>query len=84
MDNLVADTFFEGDAAQLKLQSVMTSLADKDRQIFQMKYYDNLKFHEIADILEINQNTLKTSYYRTVKLIEKNIETIELFNEMEV
>ena len=84
MDNLVADTFFEGDAAQLKLQSVLASLADKDRQIFQMKYYDSLKFHEIADILEINPNTLKTSYYRTVKLIEKNIETIELFSETEV
>ena len=84
MNNLVADSFFEGNAAQLKLQSVLASLADKDRQIFQMKYYDSLKFHEIADILEINPNTLKTSYYRTVKLIEKNIETIELFSETEV
>jgi len=84
INHLVADTFFEGDAAQLKLQSVLALLADKDRQIFQMKYYDDLKFHEIADILEINQSTLKTSYYRTVKFIEKNIETIELFNETEV
>jgi RNA polymerase sigma factor (sigma-70 family) len=84
INNLVADSFFEGDAAQLKLQSVLALLADKDRQIFQMKYYDNLKFHEIADILEINQSTLKTSYYRTVKRIEKNIETIACFNEMEV
>ena len=84
MNNLVADTFFEGDVAQLKLQSVLASLPDKDRQIFQMKYYDNLKFHELADILRINQSTLKTSYYRTVKLIEKNIENVELFKETEV
>jgi len=84
INNLVADSFFEGDAAQLRLQSVLALLADKDRQIFQMKYYDNLKFHEIADILEMNQSTLKTSYYRTVKLVEKNIETIEFFNETEV
>jgi len=84
MNNLVADTFFEGDVAQLKLQSVLASLPDKDRQIFQMKYYDNLKFHELADILHINQSTLKTSYYRTVKLIEKNIENVELFEETEV
>ena len=84
MNNLVADTFFEGDVAQLKLQSVLASLPDKDRQIFQMKYYDNLKFHELADILRINQSTLKTSYYRKVKLIEKNIENVELFKETEV
>lgn len=84
LNNLVSDTFFEGDVAQLKLQSVLASLPEKDRQIFQMKYYDDLKFHEIADILEINQSTLKTSYYRSVKLIEKNIATIELFNVTEV
>lgn len=84
MNNLVADPFFEGDMAQLKLQSVLASLPEKDRQIFQMKYYDNLKFHELGDILHLNQSTLKTSYYRTVKLIEKNIENVELFKETEV
>lgn len=84
IDSLAADPFFEGDEAQVKLQIILAKLAERDRRIFQMKYYDDLKFHEIADILNINQNTLKTSYYRTVKMVEKNIESIELFNQTEV
>lgn len=84
LNNLVSDTFFDGDQVQIKLHSILVALPEKERQIFNMKYYDNLKFHEISDILGINENTVKSSYYKTVKHVEKNILTTELFNEIRV
>ena len=84
LNTLVSDTFFEGNEIQLKLQRVLSELPKKERQIFQMKYYDDLKFHEMADILGIKEGTLKTSYYKTVKHIQNNIQRIELLTDSKV
>lgn len=78
LDNLIEDSFFEGNELQLKLQRILSELPEKQRQIFNMKYYDDLKFREIAEILGIKEGTLKTSYYNSVKYIEINIANIEL------
>lgn len=84
LNNLVDDTFFEGDEIQLKLQRILSELPEKERQIFQMKYYDDLKFREMEDILKIKEGTLKSSYYNTVKHIEKNMLAIELLSNNKV
>ena len=84
LNNLVSDTFFEGNEIQIKLQSILAALPEKQKHIFQMKYYDDLKFHEIEDILGIKESTIKTSYYKTVKHIQKNVNTIELLKESKV
>jgi RNA polymerase sigma-70 factor (ECF subfamily) len=84
LDNLVADVFFEGDEIQLKLHRVLAELHEKDRQIFQMKYYDDLKFREIAEITGIAEGTLKTSYYKSANFIEKKMLHLELLVENEV
>lgn len=84
LSTLVSDTFFEGNEIQLKLQRILSELPEKDRQIFQMKYYDDLKFHEIADILDIKEGTLKTSYYKTVKHIKNNVLKVELLTDSKV
>jgi len=76
LNNLIDDEFFEGTEIQLKLQLVLSKLPEKQRHIFQLKYYDDLKFKEIEAILDINENTLKTSYYSTVKFIESTIHTV--------
>jgi RNA polymerase sigma-70 factor, ECF subfamily len=81
LDNLVADVFFDGKDIQIKLQDILSKLPDKQRQIFQMKYYDNLKFHEMAHILGIKEGTLKSSYYATARHVEKNISSIELLTK---
>ncbi|PQJ21609.1 RNA polymerase sigma factor [Tenacibaculum sp. SG-28] len=73
---LKGDAFFDGDAAQIKLQEVLLELTDKQRKIFYMKYYDNLKFREISVLLDVSENTLKTHYYAAVKHIENNITTV--------
>lgn len=84
LDNLMEDTFFEGNELQLKLQRTLSELPEKQRQIFNMKYYDDLKFREISEILDVKEGTLKTSYYNTVKHIENNILNIENFYDKEV
>lgn len=84
LDNLMEDTFFEGNELQMKLQITLSKLPEKQRQIFNMKYYDDLKFREISEILDIKEGTLKTSYYNTVKHIENNILNIEKFSDKEV
>lgn len=78
LDSLVSDPFFEGDEVQLKLQRILAQLPEKDRQIFHMKYYDDLKFREISEITNIKESTLKTSYYKSVGIIEKRMLDVEL------
>lgn len=84
LNNLVDDAFFEGDEIQLKLQCILSKLPEKERQIFQMKYYDDLKFREMEEILGIKEGTLKSSYYNTVKHIEKNMLAVELLSNNKV
>ncbi len=84
LNNLEEDAFFEGDEIQLKLQRILSEIPEKERIIFQMKYYDDLKFREMAAILEIKEGTLKSSYYNTVKYIEKNMLAVELLTKNKV
>ena len=84
LNNLVDDAFFEGDEIQLKLQRILSELPEKARQIFQMKYYDDLKFREMEEILGIKEGTLKSSYYNTVKYIENNMLAVELLSNNKV
>jgi RNA polymerase sigma-70 factor (ECF subfamily) len=81
LDNLVADVFFDGKDIQIKLQDILSKLPDKQRQIFQMKYFDNLKFHDMALILGIKESTIKSSYYATVRHVKKNMSSIELLTK---
>lgn len=73
LEDLYGDVFFDGDQIQKKLQKLLLQLPEKQRHIFQMKYYDDLKFREIAEIINIPENTIKTNYYTAVKFIEKYI-----------
>ena len=53
-------------------------LPDKHREVFNMKYYDDLKFREIAEITGMKEGSLKTSYYNTVSVIQSKIENIDI------
>jgi RNA polymerase sigma-70 factor (ECF subfamily) len=80
LDSLLEDSFFEGNELQLKLQQILSELPEKHREIFNMKYYDDLKFREIEAITGIKEGTLKTSYYNSVSIIQDKIENIEISN----
>lgn len=70
INNLTADVYFEGDDIQLKLQKAIASLPQKQQLVFNMKYFDDLKYKEIAEILETSEGALKASYHIAVKKIE--------------
>ena len=69
--NLEADVYFEGDDIQLKLQRAIATLPQKQQLVFNMKYFDDLKYKEIAEILETSEGALKASYHIAVKKIER-------------
>ncbi len=77
MDNLEADPYFEGDAIQKKLQKAILSLPEKQRLVFNMKYFDNLKYNEISEILNTSVGALKASYHHAVKKIEDALTNTE-------
>ncbi|MDD3878215.1 MAG: sigma-70 family RNA polymerase sigma factor [Bacteroidales bacterium] len=72
-NNLINDPFFNGDSIQLKLQKAILTLPQKQRLVFNMKYYDELKYEEISEILGTSVGALKASYHLAVKKIEKYI-----------
>ena len=82
IDSLKGDVFFDGEQAQLRLQEVLNALPEHQRRIFHMKYYDNLKFREIGELLKISENTIKTHYYAAVRYIERNITAIDYIEKI--
>lgn len=73
LNNLTQDIYFDGDNAKLKLHSIISKLSEKQQRVFQMKYFDDLSFRQISEILDVSENTLKSSYYSAVKTIEEQI-----------
>jgi len=69
-NNLQADVYFEGDEIQYKLQQAIASLPEKQKLVFNMKYFEELKYEEISEILETSVGGLKASYHLAVKKIE--------------
>ncbi|MFC5271609.1 RNA polymerase sigma factor [Adhaeribacter terreus] len=63
----------DGDEIQLKLQKALLRLPDKQRLVFNMKYYDELKYEEISEILGTSVGALKASYHLAVKKIEEYV-----------
>ncbi len=70
IDNLQADVYFEGEAIQLKLQRAIATLPEKQKLVFNMKYFEELKYEEISEILETSVGGLKASYHLAAKKIE--------------
>lgn len=69
-ESLVASSYFNGDKIQMKLQQALLTLPEKQRLIFNMKYYDDLKYEEISEILGTSVGALKASFHIAVKKIE--------------
>ncbi|WP_163515410.1 RNA polymerase sigma factor [Gelidibacter japonicus] len=70
IDNLEADVYFEGSEIQLKLQKAIATLPEKQKLVFNMRYFDDLKYSDMSEILETSEGALKASYHIAVKKIE--------------
>lgn len=64
------DNYFSGDAIQKKLQKAILTLPDKQRIVFNMKYFDNIKYEQMSEMLDTSVGALKASYHHAVKKIE--------------
>lgn len=70
VDNLKADSYFDGDEIQLKLHKAIALLPEKQQLVFKMKYFEELKYEELSEILGTSVGALKASYHHAVKKIE--------------
>lgn len=73
--SLSSDNWFSGDEIQLLLQKAVATLPEKQQLVFNMKYFDNMKYDQISEILETSVGGLKASYFHAVKKIEHYIKT---------
>lgn len=72
-ENLEADVYFSGKEIELALQKALAQLPDRQREIFNMRYYDDVKFKEIAEILELSEGAVKSSYHIAANKIKSFI-----------
>ena len=70
LNNIEADPYFDGDEVQKKLQRAINSLPEKQRLVFNMRYYDEMKYEDISEILGTSVGALKASYHHALKKIE--------------
>jgi len=75
IDNLKADIYFDGNEIQIKLQKAIALLPEKQQLVFKMKYFEELKYEQISEILGTSVGALKASYHYAVKKIEAFITT---------
>jgi len=71
LQNLKADTYFNGTEIQMKLQKAILTLPEKQRLVFNMKYFDDITYDQMEAILGTSVGALKASYHYAVKKIEK-------------
>jgi len=69
--NLESDVYFEGNEIQLQLQKAIATLPEKQQLVFKMKYFEEMKYENISEILDTSVGGLKANYHHAVKKIEE-------------
>ena len=75
VDNLKADVYFDGNEIQIKLQKAIAILPEKQQLVFKMKYFEEIKYEDMSEILGTSVGALKASYHHAVKKIEDFMNT---------
>ena len=76
-NQLKSDKYFEGDDIELKLQAAILSLPEKQRIVFNLRYYDEMPYEEMSKVLGTSEGALKASYHIAAKKIEEQIRTAD-------
>lgn len=74
-NRLKADEYFDGDEIQIQLQLALEQLPEKQRIVFNMRYFDEMSYADISEVLETSVGALKASYHHASKKIESFIKT---------
>lgn len=70
VNKLESDSYFSGDETQILLQKALQTLPEKQRMVFNLKYYQEMKYEEMSEIFGTTVGALKASYHHAVKKIE--------------
>lgn len=68
---LLADEYFDGNETEAMLQEAISILPDVQRTVFNLRYFDNMRYSEISKILATSEGALKASYHIAVKKISE-------------
>lgn len=68
-NRLMADEYFDGDETQAQLQEAISKLPEVQRTVFTLRYYDEMKYSEMSQLLNTSEGSLKASYHIAVKKI---------------
>ena len=69
--SIESDEYFKGDEIQLKLQQAILTLPEKQRVVFNMRYYDEMPYEQMSEVLETSVGALKASYHHAAKKVEE-------------
>lgn len=72
-----ADTNIDGDRLSLQFRKAIATLPEKQRLVFNMRYFDEMPYEQISNILGTSQGALKASYHLAVKKIERYFQNID-------
>jgi RNA polymerase sigma-70 factor (ECF subfamily) len=75
MNNLVSDEHFEGDEIQRRLQEAILKLPEKQRIVFNLKYYEEMKYEDMSQVLDTSVGALKASFHHAAKKIEEYLKS---------
>jgi RNA polymerase sigma factor (sigma-70 family) len=73
-NSIESDSYFDGNELQAKLQKAVVKLPEKQRLVFNMKYFEEMKYEDMSEILGTSVGALKASFHHAVKKIEKSLE----------
>ena len=82
-NQLESDSFFCGDSIQRELQKAVLKLPERQRLVFNMKYFDDMKYEDIAEVLDVAVGTLKATYHNAVKKIEESLKISDTLHSFE-
>ena len=77
MNNLMSDPYFEGSEIQKKLQEAILKLPEKQRIVFNMKYFDEMKYEDMSQILDTSVGALKASFHHAAKKVEEYLKNTD-------
>ena len=72
-NSLAADEYFDGNNAQVILQKAIIALPEKQKAVFNLRYFEEMPYSDMSEILETSVGALKASYHHAVKKIEEFI-----------
>jgi RNA polymerase sigma-70 factor (ECF subfamily) len=70
LSKLKSDSYFDGDEAEIKFQKAVLSLPEKQRMVFNFRYFDELSFKEISEITGLSEGGLKANYHYAKSKVE--------------